>query len=40
MSLKKENLGASSKGTITLVLDVIFNKVRIKLNKLVQKVIV
>ncbi|KAL6106796.1 uncharacterized protein ACO6RY_10581 [Pungitius sinensis] len=27
MSLKKENLGASSKGTITLVLDVIFNKV-------------
>ncbi|KAM8891283.1 multiple C2 and transmembrane domain-containing protein 2 isoform 2-T3 [Spinachia spinachia] len=28
MSLKKENLGSSSKGTITLVLDVIFNKVR------------
>ncbi|XP_040019532.2 multiple C2 and transmembrane domain-containing protein 2 isoform X2 [Gasterosteus aculeatus] len=28
LSLKKENLGASSKGTITLVLDVIFNKVR------------
>ncbi|XP_077954030.1 multiple C2 and transmembrane domain-containing protein 2-like isoform X2 [Gasterosteus aculeatus] len=28
LSLKKENLGAFSKGTITLVLDVIFNKVR------------
>lgn len=39
--MKKEDLGNASKGTITLVLEVIYNKVRIKLNmfKLVRKVI-
>lgn len=39
--LKKENLGSTSKGTITLVMEVIYNKVRIKLNmfRLVRKVI-
>uniref|UniRef100_A0A3P8TEP8 Multiple C2 domains, transmembrane 2a n=1 Tax=Amphiprion percula TaxID=161767 RepID=A0A3P8TEP8_AMPPE len=30
--LKKENLGSTSKGTITLVLEVIYNKVKIKLS--------
>ena len=28
--MKKEDLGSTSKGTITLVMEVIFNKVRIK----------
>lgn len=29
--MKKDDLGNASKGTITLVLEVIYNKVRIKL---------
>lgn len=30
--LKKEDLGSASKGTITLVLEVIYNQVRLKVN--------